>query len=151
MASVKSYQNRLHDIQRLRAELAEQEYQSRKWSQQAQTLIQEVNRISAYNQKLLETMYNYIMLQVTPAPIILENSKACAVCVEAERLKKKVQELEMKNRIYREYISKNYNTSVELQDALDMVEIPGCLKPLDAIEYAANTENTNECESDNQS
>lgn len=150
MPSVKSYQNRLHDIQQLRVELAEHEYQLRKRAQDAQAFVNEIHRLTQYNQKLMETMYDYIMLQVTPAPIILQNSTACAIGVEVERLKKKVQELEMKLRIYRDYISKTYNTPVELQDALDMVEIPACLKPLDAIEYAANRETPNG-ESDNQS
>lgn len=138
MPSVKSYRNRLEDIKRLRFELAEQEYQLRKRVQEAQVYTNEINRLTQYNQKLMNTMYDYITLHISPAPIILQNSTACAITVEAERLKKKIQELEMKNRIYRDYISKNYNTPVELQDALDMVEIPACFKPLDAIEYAAN-------------
>lgn len=128
MPSVRSYRNRLEDIHRLQTELAEK-------SEHFQFLVKEVNRISEYNERLLRQVYDYISLQVTPAPVILQTNR-----VEVEQLKAKIQQLELKVRVYRNYILKTYGSTTDLEDAIDIIEIPACLKPFDAIEYAANAE-----------
>lgn len=52
---------------------------------------------------------------------------------EIELLKREVEVLKVTLRLYRDYILKNYNP--DFVNMADIVEIPLCLKPLDAIRY----------------
>lgn len=123
MPSVKSYQNRKRDIAYLNNKLAEAEYQLRKSEQEFRVFIA---RRDAEIQHLMNHLYDYIALQINPTPMIVQNTGK----QEIELLKKEIEALKLTNRLYREYILKNYNP-----DAADIIEIPSCLKPLDSIEY----------------
>lgn len=50
--------------------------------------------------------------------------------LEIELLKKEVEALKMTLRLYREYILRAYDP-----DAADLIAIPSCLKPFDALTY----------------
>jgi hypothetical protein len=52
---------------------------------------------------------------------------------EIELLKQEVEALNVTLRLYRDYILKNYNP--DFINMVDIVEIPLCLKPRDAIRY----------------
>jgi hypothetical protein len=123
MPSVKSYQNRKRDIAYLNSKLAEAEYQLRKLEQEFRV---STARGDANTQYLLNLIHDYTALSINPAPIIMQNTGK----QEIELLKKEVEALKLTNRLYREYILKNYNP-----DVADILEIPACLKPLDSIEY----------------
>ena len=110
MPSVKSYQNRKAEIERLLKFLVEKD--------------REIFRLSTENKRLINTIFDYLTLQITPAFVLPANKD------EVNALKKEIEALKLTNRLYREYILKNYNP-----DVADILEIPACLKPLDSIEY----------------
>ncbi len=127
MASCKSYQNRKHEIELLNKQLAEAEYQLRK-------IQQEVALLRYTNQKLMNSIYDYVNLQINPVPVIVQNTGK----QEIESLKKEIEALNITLNLYRRYILKAY--PVTMPERLERVEIPSCLKPLDAIRYMGERE-----------
>jgi hypothetical protein len=125
MPSVKSYQNRKADVVRLTNKIIrmQNEFQEVLAIRNA-----EIFRLGKANQHYVNAMVDYYYYtSLAPAPILIQPTGF----KEIELLKKEIDALKITLRLYREYILKAYDP-----DAADLIEIPQCLKPLDAIRYA---------------
>jgi hypothetical protein len=142
MPSVKSYQNRKAEIISLKKLLAEAEYQERKAKADkviaAENSRQEVN---LFKQRLAtsEECRNNLFreLQATKCQRDLDRmslefvQKSDSQIIDA--LHNKVQELERKIKIYRDYI--RYGEAFYPEHFTAPIEPPACLKPLDTIKW----------------
>jgi uncharacterized protein involved in exopolysaccharide biosynthesis len=123
MPSVKSYRNRKAEIEQLIitiTQMREAHHRALDWRDT------EIKKLEHMIQYYANLMLDSLAVQ-TPAPIILKNTSS----EEIELLKKEIEALKVTLRLYREYVMKAYDP-----DAVNIIEIPRCLKPLDAIIYA---------------
>lgn len=135
MPSVKSYQNRKKDIELLEARVRVLEGQLSDSENQLSGVEQEYidyQKSHATRCSQLETENRVLKAKLNLTQITTDLvAKAEAQVVDA--LSNKVTELERKIRIYRQYI--RYGEAYYPEHHTETINIPACLKPLDALEY----------------
>lgn len=125
MPSVKSYQNRLHDIQVLQARVRVLESQLKSEQENLEAVKKN------YNDKFFET--NQCELNILKAADRMNRVVTQTQAKIIDALSNANRELERKVRIYRSYIRNGQAFYPEHHT--QTIEIPSCLKPLDVLEY----------------
>lgn len=126
MPSVKSYQNRKAEIKSLLASQFELSEQRNRLLTQVEGLQMEVNRLQTFNQTLVNVIADNLAVQNTPIWVLPNKEE------EIKLLKKEIEALKITLRQYRNYVLKAYDP-----DAADIIEIPLCLKPFDALKWSS--------------
>ena len=135
MPSVKSYQNRKKDIELLEARVRVLEGQLSDSESQLSGVEQEYidyQKNHAARCSQLETENRVLKARVDMDQMV-SNLVSRAETQIIDALHNKVLELERKVRIYRQYI--RYGEAYYPEHHTETINIPACLKPLDALEY----------------
>jgi predicted nucleic acid-binding Zn-ribbon protein len=127
--SVKSYQKRKADIKKLNEQLAESEYQLRKLQQEYRVGL-------AMRDKEIANLYKEVQVARSQADLFgrrLNTSEELRTSLSKiiDALSKKVEELERKVRIYRQYI----RYGVAFYPEQYTVTIPSFMKPFDSVAF----------------
>lgn len=128
MPSVKSYQNRKKEVEKLKVELAKAHNVAE--NDAALYLEEKKNNAVAYSQLQHENRILKTQLSVSK---IMTSITSQAENQVIDALHNKVIELERKVRIYRDYI--RHGEACYPEHHTQTINIPACLKPLDALEY----------------
>lgn len=131
MPSVKSYQNRKHEIELLRRQVEELEA-NKKQLEREYTEYAEYTKKHALDCSQLEHDNRVLKTQLSVSKMIANiTSEAENQIIDA--LHNKVTELERKVRIYRDYI--RYGEAFYPEHHIVTLDVPACLKPVDVLTW----------------